>query len=365
MDVGMMMVFASYGWESCSDSQVWDEEIKLARTAADSGFDVLWSAEHHFNDYSFCPDNIHLMTWLAALCPNIGLGTAAVIIPWHDPLRVAENAAVLDLLAKGRLRLGMGRGLARREFEAFRLSMDESRGRFDEAATMIVNALKTGFAEADGKYYKQPRIEIRPRPQHSFDGRIYAVASSEDSVDSAAKLGAHMVMFADRPWEMRAPVINRGRELHRKYHGNEQPHLMITDFCVCGTSNAETETWARQYQGKFVESNFHHYEFLGEHFKTVKGYDAYQQKAEIARQGGGLPAAVEGFMKAASWGTPDRILRQLEERRKVVGDFELNVAFRFGGVPYDIAENGLKLFAKEVLPVVQSWKSAAAMKAAE
>ena len=82
--------------------------------------------------------------------------------------------------------------------------MDESRGRFDEAAPMIVNALKTGFMEGDGKYYKQPRIEIRPRPQHSFDGRIYAVASSEDSVDSAAKLGAHIVMFADRPWEMRA-----------------------------------------------------------------------------------------------------------------------------------------------------------------
>ena len=120
-----------------------------------------------------------------------------------DPLRVAENAAVLDMLSKGRLRLGLGRGLARREFNAFRLSMDESRGRFDEAAPMIGEALRTGFMEGDGKYYKQPRIEIRPRPQHSFDGRIYAVASSEDSIDSAAKLGAHMVMFADRPWEMR------------------------------------------------------------------------------------------------------------------------------------------------------------------
>ena len=104
-------------------------------------------------------------------------------MPWHDPLRVAEQAAVLDLLSKGRLRLGLGRGLARREFAAFRMSMDESRERFDEAAPMIVNALKTGFIEGDGKFYKQPRIEIRPRPQHSFDGRIYAVASSEDSVD--------------------------------------------------------------------------------------------------------------------------------------------------------------------------------------
>src|SRR5690606_41413187 len=100
--------------------------------AADLGFDCLWSAEHHFNDYSFVPDNLHLMTYLTAKCPNIDVGTAAVILPWHDPLRVAENALVLDMLSGGRLRFGMGRGLARREFHAFRVSMDESRGRFDE-----------------------------------------------------------------------------------------------------------------------------------------------------------------------------------------------------------------------------------------
>ena len=125
MDVGMMMVFASYGWENIGDDQVADEEIRLARLAAQSGFDVLWSAEHHFFDYSFCPDNLQLMTYLAALCPGIGLGTAAVIVPWHDPLRVAEQAAVLDLLCKGKLRLGLGRGLARREFAAFRGTMDK------------------------------------------------------------------------------------------------------------------------------------------------------------------------------------------------------------------------------------------------
>ena len=138
MDVGLQMVFASYGWTGVSDQQVWDEEIRLARLAADSGFDVLWSVEHHFNDYSFCPDNLQLMAYLAAVCPDIDLGTAAVILPWHDPLRVAERAIVVDLLSKGRLRLGMGRGLARREFHAFRGTMDELRERFDEAAAMIV-----------------------------------------------------------------------------------------------------------------------------------------------------------------------------------------------------------------------------------
>ena len=150
MDVGMMMIFSSYGWEDGSDGQMWEEELRLAEIAADAGFDCLWSAEHHFNDYSFVPDNIQLMTHIAAKHPNIDVGTAAVILPWHDPLRVAENAAVLDLLSNGRLRLGFGRGLARREFEVFGISMDESRERFDEAAPMIVNALRTGSSKATG-----------------------------------------------------------------------------------------------------------------------------------------------------------------------------------------------------------------------
>jgi hypothetical protein len=133
---------------------------------------------------------------------------------------------------------------------------------------------------------------------------------------------------------------------------------MLTDFAICTTTDAKGEELARKHQGIFTESNFHHYEFLGQHFASVKGYDGYQQKAEFARKtGGDLSGAVDNFMKAASWGTPDRILRELEQRRKVVGDFELNVSFRFGGTPMEVSEAGLRLFAKEVLPVLKTWKA--------
>src|SRR5205085_2033837 len=84
--------------------------------------------------------------------------------------------------------------LARREFAAFRQTMEESRERFDESAAMILEALRTGWMEGNGKYYKQPRVELRPRPKYSFDGRIYAVAASDDSVEACARLGARMVM---------------------------------------------------------------------------------------------------------------------------------------------------------------------------
>src|ERR1700747_3769826 len=138
------------------------------------------------------------MAYLAAICPNIDLGTAAVILPWNDPLRVAEKAIVLDMLSKG---------LPRREFAASRQTMEESRERFDESAAMILEALRTGWIEGNGKYYQQPRIELRPRPKYSFEGRIYAVAASDDSVEACARRGARMGMFGGPPWARRAAAL--------------------------------------------------------------------------------------------------------------------------------------------------------------
>ena len=100
MDVGMMMIFANYGWEDGPGAEMWEGEMRLWEVAADAGFDCLWSAEHHCNDYSFVSDNIHVMTHFVAKHPGIDVGTGAVVLPWHDPLRVAENPAVLDLLSK-------------------------------------------------------------------------------------------------------------------------------------------------------------------------------------------------------------------------------------------------------------------------
>ena len=71
-----------------------------------------------------------------------------------------------------------------------------------------------------------------------------------------------------------------------------------------------------------------------------------------------LSGIVAAFMEAAVWGTPDRILRKFEERRAIVGEFELATSFRFGGTPFDLAESGLRLYAKEVLPVIRSWTKA-------
>jgi alkanesulfonate monooxygenase SsuD/methylene tetrahydromethanopterin reductase-like flavin-dependent oxidoreductase (luciferase family) len=355
MDVGILMPFASDGWPGITDSQVYAEELKLARLADELGFDVAWAAEHHFFGYSFCPDNTELLAYVAGVTERIDVGTAAVIMPWHDPLRVAEKVALLDNVSGGRLRFGVGRGLSRREYAPFReVEMDESRGRFDEGTAMVIEALRTGFIEGDGPYFPQPRTEIRPRPERSFDDRFYTVASSDDSVDAAARFAGRMTMFADRSWHHRLPSIEHYRKRYEELHGRTPPPLMTADFCLCMADAAEAKEKAHQYMGTYLGSLLEHYEVMGDHFAVTEGYDAYAKAAEVLRRVGET-GFLSMFMSATAWGDPDQILATLKERRDVIGPFEYTTAFRYGGIPYEEAEASMRLFAAEVLPVLKTW----------
>jgi alkanesulfonate monooxygenase SsuD/methylene tetrahydromethanopterin reductase-like flavin-dependent oxidoreductase (luciferase family) len=98
----------------------------LALLAEPLGYDRIWSVEHHFDDYAMCPDNVVLLSYLAAQTKRVKLGMGAVILPWNDPLRVAEKMIMLDHLSDGRALFGMGRGLSRSEYAPFMVAMDRS-----------------------------------------------------------------------------------------------------------------------------------------------------------------------------------------------------------------------------------------------
>ena len=95
MEVGMVMMMQGFGYEGLSDDDVYREEIQLALQAEDLGFDHIWCVEHHFEDYSFCPDNFVMLSYLAAKTSTIRLALGAVILPWNvQPVRVAEKVAM-------------------------------------------------------------------------------------------------------------------------------------------------------------------------------------------------------------------------------------------------------------------------------
>lgn len=353
MRVGVQMIFQSWGYDaSVTDGDVVADEIRLGVLADELGFHALWPVEHHFNDYSFCPDNTVFLAHMAARTKRIKLGTGAVILPWNDPLRVAEKIALLDHLSGGRVLFGMGRGLARREYAGFGIAMDESRERFDEAAPMILDALETGFIEGDGPFFPQPRTPLRPAPVQSFRGRTYCVAMSPDSVLAAADLGARMVAFSQRPWSDQAASINTYRERFVANQGREPEAPVICDFVYCHEDAGRAEEIAHKHIAGYLASVMEHYELESDHFKAAKGYESYGSAVDLMKSIG-LEKLCSMYLDVNVWGTPEQIIERLHARREVVGEHDLTCCFRYAGLPYGDAEASMRLFARDVLPVVQ------------
>src|ERR1700740_39634 len=89
------------------DHDVYDDEVRLADLAEPLGFESIWAVEHHFTPYAMCPDVVQFLTFMAGRTERVNLGTAVVVLPWHDPVRVAEQVTMLDLLSGGRAIFGM------------------------------------------------------------------------------------------------------------------------------------------------------------------------------------------------------------------------------------------------------------------
>src|SRR6201987_1197972 len=122
-----------------SDAEVYRNEVRLPEMAEPLGFDSVWSVEHHFDDYTMCPDVLQFLTYMAGRTKTAHLGSAVVVLPWPDPIRVAEQVWVLDNLSGGRMILGLGRGLARIEYDGFRIDQNEARGLFVEYAELLID----------------------------------------------------------------------------------------------------------------------------------------------------------------------------------------------------------------------------------
>jgi len=355
MQVGLLMVFQNFQ-DGSSDQAAWERDIALAGLAEPLGFDTLSAVEHHFYNYAMSPDNTQFLGYMAAKTERIKLLTGAVILPWNDPLRVVERMIVLDHLSKGRALFGIGRGLARREYDVFGIDMNEARDRFDEAAELIVRGLETGVVEGRGRHYKQVRTEVRPRPYASFKDRLYAVGMSSDSVPVVARLGAKMMSFAQKPWADMAPHFERYRTLFEEHHHRPAPAPVCVDFLACDESAELAEANARRHMANYYLTVMEHYEMASDHFKSMKGYGDYATNAAALRDAG-LAAAADAFVDINTWGTPRQILEKMEQRRRQIGEFDLTVQVSYGGLSGAQAEKSVRLFASEVLPELQSWRT--------
>jgi hypothetical protein len=144
------------------------------------------------------------------------------------------------------------------------------------------------------------------------------------------------------------------REAWRRLQGSAPPYPLTGDLMFCDASAERAEEMARTYMANYFLTIVDHYELMSEHFKDVGGYDLYANAAEVFRAAGMEPA-VETYVGIQTWGTPRQLLEKLEERRRLLGGYELSLIARYGGMDIADAEASLRLFAGEVLPEIQAW----------
>jgi len=337
------------------DVAVVSEHMALGDLAEPLGFDSLFALEHHFTGYAMSPSPTQLLAYYAGRTSRITLGTAVIVLPWHDPIRVAEEIALLDIMCGGRCVFGFGRGAASVEYEGFRIDQGEARPRFIEAAKIIQRALSQESFEFQGEYFQIPRTAIRPRPISNPERRFYGTAVSPESVDVMAQLGFSMLVIMQNEWPKAAADIHRFNAMAAKSGYTPRPPMILTNVSVA-ESRAEAEDRAVEYLGRKWDSIDNHYHFSDGHLNSVKGYESYD-KVGVTYAKMKDPArrakATDFYVSIQLVGTPDDCIQKLEELQALTGLDHLIAEFSFGGLPHHVSETNMRLFADRVMPVLQ------------
>ena len=186
---------ARRGGPEFDSSEGFREFIDYNIEAEALGFYSTFVVEHHFTGYGQVSATLNLLTWLGARTRRLRLGTAVLVLPWHNPVLLAEQAATLDLLSGGRLDFGIGKGYRYNEFAGFCVPMEEADARFDECLEVILKAWTADepFSHR-GTYWAYDQIVVEPPTAQQPHPPIWMGAGSERSIRQVAQKGYNLLL---------------------------------------------------------------------------------------------------------------------------------------------------------------------------
>ncbi|HJP41238.1 MAG TPA: LLM class flavin-dependent oxidoreductase [Dehalococcoidia bacterium] len=179
-------------WETPA-AELYAETLDHIQAAEAIGFPIAWLTEHHFIDDSYLPSCLAMAAAVAARTKSITIGTAVLLLPLHDPIRVAEDGAVVDAISGGRLRLGVGLGYKGEEFGSFGINLKHRPRRMDEGIEVIRKAWSEGPSSFAGRHFNFSDISVTPKPVQKPLPEIWVAGRSEPAVRRAAKLGDGLI----------------------------------------------------------------------------------------------------------------------------------------------------------------------------
>jgi alkanesulfonate monooxygenase SsuD/methylene tetrahydromethanopterin reductase-like flavin-dependent oxidoreductase (luciferase family) len=177
------------------DSHGYKDFIEYVKDADRLGYESVFLVEHHFTGVGQLSASLNLLTYLAAVTKRIRLGTAVLVLPWHNPALLAEQIATLDVLSGGRVDLGIGRGYRKAEFEQFQIPIAEAQERFDECLDFMLKAWTTeGRFSHDSKHWHYKDIVVEPEPQQRPHPPIWMAGGSPESITRVANSNFNLLL---------------------------------------------------------------------------------------------------------------------------------------------------------------------------
>ena len=348
MQFGMMYLFSEFGEKP--QAQVFKEFLEEVELAEELGFDSVWLPEHHFSIYGMLGDTLTLAAAIAQRTKRIKIGTAVVLLPLQHPVRVAEQAALVDCLSEGRLLLGVGRAYQPGEFAGFGLDPSTSRDRFFEAMDILLKCFSGETFSHDGEFWSCKDVQLFPKAVQQPHPPIYMAAVSPPSYQLAAQHGLSILRaprftsldMVQEQWGVYTKFMN---EAGRDPMAQDQPMLLQTYV-------AETEAEAKNTAEPHA---MWYHELLQKVLPGAPGKEVHPsyELYDKVRQAHAKVTYEDLANWGSAFGTPEQVADRILTYATEAGVNHWMSEMKFGGMGHEETKRSMRLFATEVMPRVR------------
>jgi probable F420-dependent oxidoreductase len=318
-------------------AQEYRETVELVRLAEALGFDSAWVSEHHGASDGYLPSLLPMLAAFAATTERIRLGTGIVLTPFHDPIRLAEDAAVVDQLSNGRLILGLGIGWREEEFRMFDVPMSERLQRTVETIEVLRRAWTGRRFSFRGRAFRYDRVRVTPPPAREGGPPIYLGGYAESAVRRAGRLGDGYITDAD-PKDVAVELFESGAQEAGKDPGT-MGLVLLRNVVV----SRDDSGWNIAGPG------------ISHQLGAYAAWDARSDTPDVDRLE--LPPPdEEAILEWTTAGTPSQVASQLRDLVRTFGDrgeLEIVVRLHYPGMTLEQGSTMIEVFAQDVLPALR------------
>jgi natural product biosynthesis luciferase-like monooxygenase protein len=315
------------------------------------GFDSLWANEHHFDPYGgIIPSPPTILAALSQRTQRARLGTSIVVLPLHNPIEIAEQLAMVDLMSNGRVEFGIGRGFVEYDYDRLHVPRDDSNERMREELEIILKAWRGEPFDHKGRFYQYDSLEVWPRPEQRPHPPIWVSCSrTPSSFEWAGQKGFSVLTVAYHSVENLTAMNRLYREAWNKAgHPKGKWNLATHYHVVLAENKKEAREIAHNAWRRYIEATTHTNERLG---KTATGVIA-ENRRKAMEDLLDTDRMVADLRQIAC--TPDECVALLEKAQDLMGFTQCDCTFFFGGITFEQAQRSLRLFAKEVMPKLRN-----------